>query len=315
MHFIGIIDLLIRYIVVTLLPMKIPRVSLEQWLTFKTVVDRGSYALAAEALNKSQSSISYAISRLNDQLPSPVLMLEGRKAVLTDAGEVLYRYAEQLLEQACEAEAVATSLAMGFEAEVTISVDVLLEIDTLISAFERFSQEFPQTRIRVLETSLSGTVEALLERQADLVIGPVTPVGYRSHPLSQITMMPVAAPGHPLIKDRVEVAELELRGHRQVVLRDTGQHREQDSGWLAAEMRWTVSHFSSSIKLLKSGLAFGILPFNWIAADLKRGELQRIPLQQSMDRIIPLRLMLSERSAAGPATRALYDLIIAEAGK
>ena len=50
--------------------MKPPRISLEQWLAFKTVVDCGSYALAAEALNKSQSSVSYAVSRLNDQLPS-----------------------------------------------------------------------------------------------------------------------------------------------------------------------------------------------------------------------------------------------------
>ena len=35
--------------------MPAPRITLEQWLTFKTVVDAGSYALAAETLNKSQS--------------------------------------------------------------------------------------------------------------------------------------------------------------------------------------------------------------------------------------------------------------------
>ena len=108
--------------------MKNPRVSLEQWLAFKTVIDSGSYAMAAEALNKSQSSISYAIARLNEQLPQPVLILEGRKAVITDAGRILYRHAEQLLNQASQAEAVASSLALGFESEVTIAVDVLMEV-------------------------------------------------------------------------------------------------------------------------------------------------------------------------------------------
>ena len=54
--------------------MRTPRISLDQWAAFKAVVDAGSFALAAEALNKSQSSVSYAIARLQEQLPRPVLL-------------------------------------------------------------------------------------------------------------------------------------------------------------------------------------------------------------------------------------------------
>ena len=240
--------------------MRAPRVSLDQWLTFKTVVDEGSYALAAEALNKSQSAVSYAINRLNEQLPQPVLTLAGRKATLTDAGEMLYRYAEQIINRANDAEAVAGSLAMGYESEVTVAVDALVEIGAVMCSFETFSKQFQHTRIRVLETSLSGTVEALLEKQADLVIGTVVPVGYYGKPLLQVEMLPVAAPTHPLNLSGNKVSEMELRHHRQVVLRDTGMRREQDAGWLDSEQRWTVSHFSTSVKLLKSGLVFGFVP-------------------------------------------------------
>lgn len=289
--------------------MKNPRVSLEQWLAFKTVVDCGSYAMAAQALNKSQSSISYAIARLNEQLPQPVLILDGRKAVMTDAGQVLYRHAEQLLNQASQAEAIASSLALGFESEVAIAVDVLVEVGSLVCAFEEFSQEFPHTRIRVLETSLSGTTEALLEKTADLVIGTKTPPGFQSRPLLQVKMIPVAAPGHPLVKNREDVSELELRSMRQVVLRDTGTFREQDSGWLQADQRWTVSHFSTSIKLLRSGLVFAFIPQNWIEDELAEGSLQRIPLAPSMDRLLQVHMMLADNQAAGPATKALYETI------
>lgn len=289
--------------------MKNPRVSLEQWLAFKTVVDCGSYAMAAQALNKSQSSISYAIARLNEQLPQPVLILDGRKAVMTDAGQVLYRHAEQLLNQASQAEAIASSLALGFESEVAIAVDVLVEVGSLVCAFEEFSQEFPHTRIRVLETSLSGTTEALLEKTADLVIGTKTPPGFQSRPLLQVKMIAVAAPGHPLVKNREDVSELELRSIRQVVLRDTGTFREQDSGWLQADQRWTVSHFSTSIKLLRSGLVFAFLPQNWIEQELAEGSLQRIPLAPSMDRLLQVHMMLADNQAAGPATKALYETI------
>lgn len=289
--------------------MKNPRVSLEQWLAFKTVVDCGSYAMAAQTLNKSQSSISYAIARLNEQLPQPVLILDGRKAVMTDAGQVLYRHAERLLNQASQAEAIASSLALGFESEVAIAVDVLVEVGSLVCAFEEFSQEFPHTRIRVLETSLSGTTEALLEKTADLVIGTKTPPGFQSRPLLQVKMLAVAAPGHPLVKNREDVSELELRSMRQVVLGDTGTFREQDSGWLQADQRWTVSHFSTSIKLLRSGLVFAFLPQNWIEEELAEGSLQRIPLAPSMDRLLQVHMMLADNQAAGPATKALYETI------
>ncbi len=289
--------------------MKNPRVSLEQWLAFRTVVDCGSYAMAAQTLNKSQSSISYAIARLNEQLPQPVLILDGRKAVMTDAGQVLYRHAEQLLNQASQAEAIASSLALGFESEVAIAVDVLVEVGSLVCAFEEFSQEFPHTRIRVLETSLSGTTEALLEKTADLVIGTKTPPGFQSRPLLQVKMIPVAAPSHPLVKNREDVSELELRSMRQVVLRDTGTSREQDSGWLQADQRWTVSHFSTSIKLLRSGLVFAFIPQNWIEDELAEGSLQRIPMAPSMDRLLQVHMMLADNQAAGPATKALYETI------
>ena len=287
----------------------IPKISLEQWLAFKTVVDAGSYVLAAERLNKSQSSVSYAIQRINEMLPQPVLEIRGRKAEITEAGKVLYLHADQLIKQANQAEEVARSVALEFESEVVLALDVLIEINDLVCAFEEFSQEFPFTRIRVLETSLSGTSEAILEQQADLVITGVVPTGYSGKPLRQIEMLAVAAPIHPLSKAE-SVTDLELRGHRQVVLRDTGTKREQDVGWLGSQQRWTVSHFSSSIKLLKSGLVFAFMPRNWIEDCLESGELQRINLVEGASRFIHTYLVTTKGSAAGPATKSLGDRII-----
>ncbi|MCB1670495.1 MAG: LysR family transcriptional regulator [Gammaproteobacteria bacterium] len=288
--------------------MKLPKIPLEYWLAFTAVVDSGTYAQAAEKLNKSQSSVSYAISRLNQQLPGPVLEIQGRKARLTEEGEVLYRYASQLIRQAQTMEEVARSMAVEFEAEVTVALDVLLEIGQLICSLEDFSRRFPHTRVRILETSLSGTMEALLEKQADLVIGATVPVGFSGQPLRPISMIPVAAPGHPLFqKDQVD--EMELRSYRQVVLRDSGQRSERNSGWLEAEQRWTVSHFSSSISIIRSGLAFGFLPRNWLEQDLQAGRLREISLRGGYRRKLPLYLMVSSQDAAGPATRALADIL------
>ena len=66
--------------------MKPPRVTLEQWRTLQAIVDSGGYAQAAEHLHRSQSSISYAMQRLESHLGIKILKLNGRKAELTEAG-------------------------------------------------------------------------------------------------------------------------------------------------------------------------------------------------------------------------------------
>lgn len=300
--------------------MRALKISLDQWASFKAVVDSGSYAAAAEALNKSQSSISYAVSRLNAQLPRPVLVLNGRKAVLTDDGKVLYRRASALLAQAEETEAVARQLAQGLEPEVTLALDSLLDMRLIIPSLDLLSKRYPLTRVRILETTLSGTEEALIEKKADIVIGPTVPIGYSGIPVRQGKMIPVAHPKHPLFtrktrpleplkcdpdSDDVGISDWELKTHRQIVLRDTGQKRERDAGWLGSEQRWTVSHFSSTIKILHAGLAFAFLPEDWIEDALRAGTLQELPLATPQERVFQLYIMLSSVESAGPATLLL----------
>ena len=82
--------------------MNAPRVTLDQWRTLQAVVDYGGYAQAAEQLHRSQSSVSYAVSRLQDQLGVALLRVEGRKAQLTEAGEALLQRSRPLVQTAVE---------------------------------------------------------------------------------------------------------------------------------------------------------------------------------------------------------------------
>ena len=79
-----------------------PRISLDQWRSPNAVVETGGYSQAAALLNRSQSSVSYHISRLQDLLGVEVFKIVGRKARLTEHGEVLYRRSQQLLRTARE---------------------------------------------------------------------------------------------------------------------------------------------------------------------------------------------------------------------
>ena len=84
-----------------------PHITLEQWRALISVVDTGSYAAAALALNKSQSSVTYAVQKLETLLGVRAFEVQGRKAVLTSTGHLLYRRAQHLLSAATDIERAA----------------------------------------------------------------------------------------------------------------------------------------------------------------------------------------------------------------
>ena len=287
----------------------LPKTSLEQWAAFIAVVEEGSFSRAAESLNKSQSSVSYAVAKLQDRMPTPLLTLEGRKAELTELGKTLYRHAKMVMAQAVQLDKTAEDFARGWESEVTLAVDAVVCLRQVFCALQAFSNDHPSTRLRILETTLSGTEEALLTRQADIVILPRTPPGFLGTYWGDVFMLPVAHRTHPLVSQN-NIDEETLKSHRQLVIRDTGIKREQDGGWLGSDQRWTVSHFSSSIEAIKAGLGFGFVPKAMIEQEIQQGDLVPLKLMAGAIRKLPLYLVLSNQSHAGPAAQAIADFIL-----
>src|SRR5476651_1382724 len=100
------------------------RISLEQWRALMAVVDAGGYAQAAALLHKSQSAVTYAVKKMESLLRVKVFKVIGRKAHLTPTGEVLYRRANALLEEAGALEGAAAVLAAGWEPELRLAVEI-----------------------------------------------------------------------------------------------------------------------------------------------------------------------------------------------
>ena len=131
--------------------MKAPRVTLEQWRTLQAVVDHGGFAQAAEVLHRSQSSVSYTVARMQEQLGVPLLRIEGRRAVLTDAGGVLLRRSRQLVKQASQLEDLAYHMEQGWEAEVRLVVDAAYPNDKLVRALSAFMPQSRGCRVRAAQ--------------------------------------------------------------------------------------------------------------------------------------------------------------------
>ncbi|MDH5692756.1 MAG: LysR family transcriptional regulator, partial [Gammaproteobacteria bacterium] len=174
------------------------KTSLEQWIAFQAVVDQGSYAQAAAHLHKSQSTLSYAITRLEEQLGLELLKVEGRKAQLTPIGEVLLAHSRHLTAEVQQIEQLAKNLSSGWEHEIRLVADAACPVNYLMDVLRIFARDCPQSRIRLTEVVMSGGAELIHEGKADLAITAFVPSGLLADKLFDVEFIAVAHHEHPL---------------------------------------------------------------------------------------------------------------------
>jgi molybdate transport repressor ModE-like protein len=288
------------------------KVTLEQWRMLKAVVEHGGFAHAAEAVHKSQSSIHHAIQKMESLLDVQLLEVKGRKAHLTDAGRLLLQRAEQLLESAANIDSLAASLHAGVEPEISIAVDQTFPPKYISQVLEQFANEYPNTRIQLYETVLSGASEALIQGRVDLAIAGAGVSHFLAEPLFAVDFIAVASPQHPLFNSCSEAEPLvidDLTNFRQLVTRDSALEKNIDSGWLKADQRWTVSNISTAVEMISRGMGFAWVPVTLIRKSLERGELQPIPLQTGGSRSMMLQLYYARQDSTGPGIKRLAELL------
>lgn len=284
------------------------KITLDQWSALVAVVEAGGYAQASRRLHRTQSTVTYTIQKLEDLLGVKVFEIQGRKAVLTPAGQVLYRRGKSLVEDAAHLEHAAAELSRGWEPEIRLAADTIFPTWLLLECLSTFGTEHPDTRIEVHETVLGGTEEALTDGTADFVIGGLVPGGFLGDPLMQVRFVCAAAPAHPLHQLARPLTLDDLRRHRHLVVRDSGARRSRSGGWLN-ERRWTVSNKATSIRAACMALGYAWYAEENIRQELGSGALQPLPLVEGAERYVTLYLVYADRETAGPGVRRLTEII------
>lgn len=286
-----------------------PRITLDQWRALVAVVDEGSYANAAEALHKSQSTVSYAVHRIEELLDLKALEVRGRRSVLTPAGHVLYRRGKALVDEASRLERAAARLAGGWEAELRIAAEIIFPTWLLMECLKQLSFDQPEMRIQLHESVLGGTTELLTQGKVDLAIASTVPGGFVGDALLQVRFIAAAAPQHPLHQLGRPVTNEDLRHHRHLVVRDSGAQPSQSAALQVTEQRWTVTSKATSIRAACMGLGFAWYAEDIIRRELASGALEPLPLVEGAERWASLYLVFADADAAGPGARRLAELL------
>jgi DNA-binding transcriptional LysR family regulator len=249
---------------------------------------RGSFAKAAEELDKATSALSYTVQKLEEQLGVTLFQRQGRRSVLTPSGRLLLNEGRKILGATAYLADQVKELATGWEPRLRIGLESTLELDPFFQALGKLLEEQPNMEIDIQECVLSGGWEALEMDSIDLLVGAPAPVplqkGFRALPIPPADMLLVAAASHPLARlanDPHTIAE-QLPHYRRIVTHDTAKYNVMRAeGLTTGKQVLYVQTMEQKIQAQLAGLGIGHLSCKLIQMYLKSGALVKLTTEAS----------------------------------
>jgi len=288
-----------------------PRISLKQWNMFHAVIDYDGFDGAADRLHVTQSTVSHAVAKLQEQLGVALLELKGRKAQITAAGQCLLERSRELVRHANALEALADTLHQGWGPDVRVAMDPGFPSDLLIQAVRQCSPSLHDLRLSVSEVTPDGARRALHAGEADIVIGAQPVLGFAASFLFEVEHIAVAHPAHPLFSGKRAITHDELHTHSQVVIAPA-QHGGGASMVEAAPHHpgsWRVCSPERAIGILRQGVGYAWLPRCQVQQALDARHLRVLPVAGARHHRTRLYLMCAQSVAAGSVARQFADAL------
>jgi DNA-binding transcriptional LysR family regulator len=125
--------------------------------------------------------------------------------------------------------------------------------------------------------------------------------------IGTITMVPVAAPDHPLARMKGPVPAEELREHTQLVVTDQSELTRGREFGVFALRQWRLTDMHTKHLMIRGGLGWGGLPSWIIAEDVASGRLVELDLESYGAVTNPFYAMHRIDRHPGPAASWLID--------
>ena len=285
------------------------KTTLDEWEILQAVVQLGGFAPAAEQLNRSQSTISYAISRLQEQIGVKLFEQRGRRAHLTEAGRVLLADAEPHLAGFQQLEQRALSLASGGQSEIRLSVDSIFPNERLFDALAEFARRFPYVHQRLRQATFISADSEFSAHHAHLCVVGLMSREYFVKPILDIRMTAIAHKDHALHRLKRQVSRADMMQHMLVVIEGVGSGTTKRQPRSPAQRFLPVSSIEAAIDSVRSELCVGWLPQYRIRPYLESGEFLALRMPVGGTREVRLNLVSKDSNMGSHEVKALAELL------
>jgi DNA-binding transcriptional LysR family regulator len=241
------------------------RFTLRQLEYLVTAIDCRSIAGAAEKLNVSQPTISVAISKLEDQIGTQLLLRHHSQGVTpTGSAENILHSARSLLAHATDLQRQAMAAGTAVAGELRLGSFVTLAPAFLPGLIQALHDRFPDIRLQLSEGTQEFLLDGLYAGRLDQVLmyDLGLPEDIRSVQLTEMSPYVALPASHPL-SAHTEIALADLISEPMILL-DVPPSREYFLGLFRSQgLTPTIAYSSPSLELVRGlvgrGLGYSLL--------------------------------------------------------
>ncbi len=177
--------------------------TLRQLQVFEMTARHLSHSRAAKELYLSQPAVSMQLKQLEQNIGLPLFEQVGKQLYLTEAGSELLHYSRSILQQMQEMSAVFAEMKGLEHGHLNISV-VSTANYFMPQLLAKFIQLHPKINVSLSVANRDAVIKQLVDNVADLAIMGQPPEGADmvSQSFMQNPLVVIAAPGHPLAKQK-----------------------------------------------------------------------------------------------------------------
>jgi DNA-binding transcriptional LysR family regulator len=290
-------------------------VELSQLEVFLAVARERRFSRAADKLFRTQSAVSQTIRKLEDELGEALFDRSSREGVLTDAGKVLYEYAEKLINLRGEAAESISELRELQKGKLVIAANEFTVL-YLLPVMAEFRRLHPMIKITVERALGSHIPDDVVRHAAEFGVLSYEPQEPNLHSvvvyLDELAF--VVPPRHPLASAR-QVSIRQLGAESFVAHIVSSPYREKviqlfKSHKTPLHMDLELPTLQAIKQFVAMGNGVALVPEISVEAEIARGELVRIPVRELQ---LKRKLRLIYRKGANLSHAGRAFLKVAEA--
>ncbi len=295
------------------------RFNLNQLKVFYLAAKYRNFTTAAQLLNVTQPAVSLQIKSIEKFYGIRLFDKVGRQLVLTDAGEILYEYAEKIFGLTSEMVQTLNDLKDLKHGTLRIGTTATFAhhfMPELIASYQKF---YPEIRIILYEGSSVDIVQTVLDGRNELgILGRLPyPRGIKWMPLMEQELWLVSSPTYPNAEKNVRGISIQQLAEYPLIFREMG-----------SSIRYVVTDFCNlhhvvpSVRIESGSLAFikdlviqgyGLSFFIKAAVleEIKEGKLIAIPILEGNPKL-NIDIVYRRNAHFSHAAKAFLDLLNVE---
>ena len=291
----------------------------EAWAIFAKVAERGSFSQAAEELGLGKTTVSKAITRLEERMHTTLLHRTTRRLSLTESGRASLERALRILADGEAVEAEILEEAAIPRGLVRFASPGAFGVRTLAPLLPKFMAAYPEVRI---DLHIADDPVDMIGGGYDLALrlGPIADSSLRISRLFSYRLPVVGAPAlfekhgrpsHPSELNRYPTLIYTHIAESQVW---TFEHPEQGRHTVHVDGTVRYNNGVAATPALVAGLAIALQPDMFIWDELRSGQLEEV-LTDWRAAPVPVSIITPPGRARPARVRVLIEFLRAHLAK